>query len=140
MIEGIQIIPKPKIADERGTIMHMLRADDKEFEKFGEIYFSTIYPGVVKAWHFHKTMTLNYFCVVGMIKLVLYKDNEIQEVFMGEDNPCLVKIPPGIWNGFKCISTYPAVVANCATEVHDDLELVRAEAHGDSYNWDRIDR
>lgn len=149
MIEGIQIIPKPKIADERGTIIHMLRVDDPEFEKFGEIYFSTIYPGAVKAWHIHQKMTLNYFCIVGMIKLVLYDDRtmsktryQLQEIFIGEDNPCLVKIPMMVWNGFKGISTYPSIVANCATEVHDDNEISKERAHGSFivYNWNRKDR
>jgi dTDP-4-dehydrorhamnose 3,5-epimerase len=149
MINGVQIIPKIKIADERGTIMTMLRADDQEFEKFGEIYFSTIYPGVVKAWHVHTEMTLNYYCVVGMIKLVLWDNRldsdtrgQVYEIFIGDDNPCLVKIPSYIWNGFKCISIYPAIVANCATKAHDDKEIFRISANTSyiPYNWDRIDR
>jgi dTDP-4-dehydrorhamnose 3,5-epimerase len=144
MIEGVQIIPKSKISDERGTIMHMLRSDDLEFEKFGEIYFSTIYPGVVKAWHLHTKMTLNYYCVVGMIKLVVFNPKmELEEIFIGEDNPCLVKISPLVWNGFKGISTYPSIVANCATEIHDEDEIKRLDIYHNSltnYNWDRIDR
>ena len=57
MIKGVEIHPLKQIPDERGKIMHMLRSDDPYFERFGEIYFSMVYPGVVKGWHLHRLMT-----------------------------------------------------------------------------------
>lgn len=144
MIEGVKIIPLRKIPDERGMIMHMLRADDPHFEKFGEIYFSVVYPGVIKAWHLHKEMTLNYAVISGMIKLVLYDPREesetrreLQELFIGEDNYVLVKIPPKIYNGFKGVGVKPAIVANCATIPHDPNEIVRVDpfAKNIPYDW-----
>ncbi len=149
MIEGVQIIPLSRISDERGRIMHMLRSDAPHFEKFGEIYFSAVYPGAIKAWHIHKTMALNYAAVQGMIKLVLYDDRpgsatkgELMEIFMGEDNYCLVKIPPMVWNGFKGISPKTALVANCATEPHSPDEIMRKDPHTKDipYSWERKDR
>ena len=74
MIHGVEIHPLRQIPDERGKIMHMLRADARHFQKFGEIYFSVVYPGVIKGWHLHKRMTLNYAVIKGMIKLVLHDD------------------------------------------------------------------
>ena len=71
MIEGIQITPLKEIKDERGSVMHMIRSDSKVFKKFGEVYFSTVFPNKIKAWHMHKEMTLNYVCVEGKIKFVL---------------------------------------------------------------------
>ena len=67
MIDGVVIRPLAVIPDERGKVMHMLKATDPEFERFGEIYFSTVFPGVVKGWHFHRDMTLNYAVVSGMM-------------------------------------------------------------------------
>ena len=144
MIEGISVIPLRTIPDERGKIMHMLRADEPHFEKFGEIYFSVVHPGVIKGWHLHKEMTLNYAVISGMIKLVLYDPREdsptrgeIQELFVGEDNYVLVKIPPGIYNGFKGIGTKPAIVANCATIPHRPDEMKRADPFASDipYDW-----
>ncbi len=144
MIEGVEVINLKKIPDERGKIMHMLRCDDKHFESFGEIYFSEVYPGVVKGWHLHKKMTLNYAVPVGMIKLVLYDDRpnsstkgEVMELFVGENNYCLVKIPFGVWNGFKGISPAPAIVANCATIPHDPKEIERLDPLSPKipYDW-----
>jgi dTDP-4-dehydrorhamnose 3,5-epimerase len=144
MIDRVKVKPLKKISDERGIIMHMLRCDDPDFEKFGEIYFSIVYPGVVKGWHIHKEMTLNYAVISGMVKLVLYdprKDSktkgEIQELSIGEDNYVLVKIPPGIWNGFKGIGSKPAIVANCATIPHhpDEIERLDPSNNDIPYDW-----
>lgn len=144
MIDGVIVKPLRRIPDERGYIMHMLRSNDPEFEKFGEIYFSTIYPDAIKAWHLHKKMTLNYAVVVGMIKLVLYDDRqssptngEIQELFLGQENYQLVQIPPYIWNGFKAVGNQMAIVANCSTIPHDPEEIVRMSPFDPAiaYDW-----
>ena len=145
MIQGVSIRPLKQTPDERGKVMHMLRRDDPWFERFGEIYFSVIYPGAIKAWHLHKIMTLNYGVVSGAIKLVLYDDRdgsptkgELQEIFTGEECYSLITIPPNIWNGFKGIGAKPALVANCATEPHDPSEIVRMDPFSKKipYNWD----
>ena len=145
MITGVEIRPLRQIPDERGKVMHMLRRDDPWFREFGEIYFSVVYPGVIKGWHLHKRMTLNYAVVSGMIKLVLYDDREgsptkgeLQEIFTGQENYTLVTIPQGIWNGFKGIGITPAIVANCATVPHDPQEIVRLDPFSDRipYRWD----
>ena len=144
MIEGVSVIALKQIADERGKVMHMLRADAPHFEAFGEIYFTVVYPGAIKGWHLHKRMTLNYAVVSGMVKLVLYDPRqdsptkgEIQELFIGEDNYVLVRIPPRIWNGFKGIGRKPAMAANCATIPHDSDEVVRLDPFSKEipYDW-----
>jgi dTDP-4-dehydrorhamnose 3,5-epimerase len=145
MIEGVEIHPLRQIPDERGTVLHMLRRDDPWFAEFGEIYFSVVFPGAIKAWHLHKRMTLNYAVPSGRIKLVLYDDRddsptrgELQEIFTGEDFYALVTVPPGVWNGFKGIGTAPAIVANCATVPHDPEEIVRLDPFSPKipYRWE----
>lgn len=144
MINGVLIKPLKQIPDERGKIMHMLRADDPHFTQFGEIYFSVVYPDVIKGWHLHTRMTLNYAVIAGMIKLVLYDareisptKGEIQELFIGEYNYVLVQIPPGIYNGFKGIGVKPAIVANCSDIPHDPEEIFRIDPFSDDipYDW-----
>ena len=151
MIEGVKIIQLTKIPDERGTIFHMLRTSDPHFTKFGEIYFSKIYANAIKGWHLHKTITLNYCVVSGMIKLVLYDSRklsktygEIMELFIGDDNYTLVSIPPNITNGHKGLSTH-SILANCTDYPHDQIEseeMVRLDPHSNEipYNWERKDR
>ena len=147
MIEGVRITPLRQIVDERGKVMHMLRSDSEAFEQFGEIYFSCVYPGVVKGWHRHREMTLNYAVPHGQIRFVLYDDRsgsstegEIQEVHVGvdADNYCLLTVPPMIWNGFKGLGVGMSIVANCATIPHDPDEIERRDADSAEipYRWD----
>lgn len=131
-IEGVKIYNKNVIADERGKILHMLRNDDKNFIKFGEIYFSYVYPQKVKAWHIHKKMTLNYCSAFGKIRLVLFDDREksktkggIQEIILSNENHVLVSIPPMVWNGFCSANDETAVLANCSDIPHDKEEILR---------------
>lgn len=144
MIKGVKITPLRQILDERGKIMHMLRSDSDVFQDFGEIYFSCVYPGAIKGWHIHKEMTLNYAVPHGKIKLVLFDDRpesetkgELQEIFIGPDNYCLVTIPPLVWNGFKGIGTEMAIVANCSSIPHDPQEIDRMDPFDKRipYDW-----
>lgn len=144
MIDGVVVTPLRQIPDERGKVMHMLRVDSPVFIQFGEIYFSTVFPGAIKAWHIHKEMTLNYAVPHGRIKFVLYDDRpasptrgKIQEIFLGPDNYCLVTVPPMVWNGFKGIGTETAIVANCASIPHrpDEIERKPATDPGIPYDW-----
>jgi dTDP-4-dehydrorhamnose 3,5-epimerase len=144
MIHGVSVRMLRQIIDERGKIMHFLKKSDPEFESFGEVYFSTIHAGVVKAWHQHERMSLNYVVPVGNIKFVLFDPRPesptrgmIQELFLGPDNYCLVSVPPLIWNGFKGIGEGIALVANCATLEHDPRELRRVDPFENDipYDW-----
>ncbi len=144
MIDGVLVVPLKQIPDERGKVMHMLKATDAHFETFGEIYFSVVYPGVIKGWHLHKKLTINYAVVSGQIKLVLYDQREnsptkgeLMELFVGEDNYVLVKVPPDVVNGFKGVGVKPAIVANCTTIPHDPEEIIRIDPLNNDipYDW-----
>lgn len=149
MIEGVKIIQLKQIPDERGKIMHMLRSTDPHFEQFGEIYFSVAYPGVIKGWHLHTKQTQFYAVIQGMIKLVLFderKDSptkgELMELFTGEDNYQLVRIPVGVVNGYKTIGVKPAIVANCATLAHEPNEMLRYDPLSShiKYDWSLVNK
>jgi dTDP-4-dehydrorhamnose 3,5-epimerase len=112
MIEGVKTKKLRVIPDERGWLMEILRADDEIFDKFGQAYVTTAYPGVVKAWHYHKKQTDNFTCIKGMMKVALYDAREdsatykeVNEFFVGEKNPILISVPPGVYHGFKAIGT-----------------------------------
>jgi len=111
MMDGVKIKQLRVIPDERGHLMEMLRSDDDLYEKFGQAYLTTTYPGVVKAWHMHKKQDDNVVCVKGMIKLALFDDREgsssrgeVMEIFLGEHRPALVQIPREVYHGWKCVS------------------------------------
>jgi dTDP-4-dehydrorhamnose 3,5-epimerase len=150
MIDGVTVKALRLISDERGRLMEILRADDKEFSKFGQVYITTAYPGVVKAWHCHKLQDDNMTVLVGMIKIVLYDGREdsptkgvINEFFVGDHNHILLHIPKYVWHGFKCISDHEAMIVNTVTECydHENPDEYRKPPHGSDipYDWSRKD-
>lgn len=150
MIDGVKTKKLRVLPDERGRLMEMLRADDDLFIRFGQVYLTTAYPGVVKGWHYHKKQTDNMVVVKGMMKIVLFdarKDSpthgEINEFFTGEHNPLLLQIPPLVYHGFKCISVEEALVINCPTDVYNyrSPDEYRVDPHDPSipYDWSRKD-
>ncbi|MCG6552546.1 MAG: dTDP-4-dehydrorhamnose 3,5-epimerase family protein [Candidatus Magnetominusculus sp. LBB02] len=129
MIEGVSVSPLKQIEDDRGKVMHMLRRDWPQFERFGEIYFSVVNSGAVKAWKLHKQMALNLAVPFGRIRLVIYDERAdsptrglIDDFTIGEGNYSLVHVPPLVWSGFMGISDGISILANCATEMHDPAE------------------
>lgn len=150
MIDGVNVKELKVISDERGRLMEMLRRDDPIFKQFGQIYLTTAYPGVVKAWHYHKQQWDHFVCVTGMMKVVLYdaRDDspthgEVNEFFLGDHHPVLLQIPPLVYHGFKCISDEEAIVINTASEVydHNEPDEFRVPAHENDipYDWARKD-
>jgi dTDP-4-dehydrorhamnose 3,5-epimerase len=148
VLEGVKVLPLRKIPDERGTIMHGARRDTL-LNDFGEVYFKKLYFGVVTGWHVHETLILNYICVHGMIKLVLYDMRKesptrghLQEIFFGDDNYCLVHIPSGIATGVKGMSAPFSLLVNVASEPHNPaVQYLRIDPHSGEipYDWARHD-
>jgi len=150
MIEGVQTKKLKVIADERGRLMEMLRCDDSEFKKFGQVYMTTAYPGVVKGWHYHLKQSDGFVVVKGMIKLVLYDRRsdsptlgEINQFFLGEHNPLLVNIPCGVVHGFKGMGLEEAMIINVVSEPYDyqNPDEYRIDPHSTEipYDWTRKD-
>lgn len=142
MIHDVKVSKLNIISDNRGKVMHMLKADDSVFEKFGEIYFSTIFYESVKGWHLHKEASLNYACVSGKVRLVLFDDRndsltkgKYQELILSPENYFLVTIPPNIWNGFKGLDKKESIIANCLTLPHNEKEMVRKEFNDKTFNY-----
>jgi dTDP-4-dehydrorhamnose 3,5-epimerase len=146
MIHGVRVKPLRVIADERGRLMEILRSDDEIFLRFGQLYMTTAYPGVVKGWHYHRRQVDHFAVVKGMIKLALYDRREgsptcgeVNEFFLGEQNPQLVQVPQLVLHGFKGIGTEEAIVINCPTEVYryDDPDEFRVDPLGNEipYDW-----
>src|SRR5512143_1774611 len=150
MIDGVMVKQLRVIPDERGRLMEILREDDDIYMRFGQVYLTTGYPGVVKAWHYHKVQ-FDHFCVVkGMMKVVLYDSRdgsatkgEVDEFFLGEHRPVLLRIPPLVYHGFKAIGTEEALLVNIPTEMYNrnEPDEYRVDPHKNDipYSWERKD-
>jgi dTDP-4-dehydrorhamnose 3,5-epimerase len=150
IIDGVLVKPLRVIPDERGRLMEILRSDDQIFVRFGQVYITTAYPGVVKGWHYHKRQTDNMTVVYGMMKIALYDARDesptkgmVNEFFVGLQNPMLIQIPPLVFHGFKCIGDREAIVINVPTEVYSysEPDEYRVHPHDNDipYSWGRED-
>ncbi len=128
--------------------MEILRSDEPIFQKFGQVYMTTAYPGVAKAWHYHKLQDDHFTCISGVMRLALYDSREdsptykeINDFVVSLDNPILVKIPKLIYHGFKCVSDIEAIVINVPTmtynyKVPDEYRL-DAFDNDIPYDWNK---
>ena len=154
MIDGVQVKCLRVIPDERGRLMEILRRDDPFFRGFGQVYLTTAYPGVVKAWHYHAKQYDNFVVLTGMMKVALFDDREnsptrgkVDQFYLGDYNQQLLQIPPGVYHGFKCVSAYEALVLNCPSEPynHENPDEYRLLPHAPAtkmkipYDWGRKD-
>ena len=129
MLKGIKITPLKTISDDRGSVKHMMKCTDPIFKRFGEIYFSVIFPGKIKAWSKNKKTTVNYAVIEGNVKLVIYDGKESQIVYTGEENYCLITIPPRLWRGFMAIGEKKAIVADLMDKPYDQEDTEKAGPH-----------
>jgi len=144
-IDGVVVTELRQISDERGTVLHMLRCDAPEFTRFGECYFSEVLPGAVKAWKRHRAQTQNIAVPVGRIRMAMYDDRQgaatrgqLHVMDLGRPDAYVrLRIPPGLWYGFACISVTPALLANCADLLHDptDSEVRPVNDPAIPYAW-----
>lgn len=150
LIDGVEARRAKVIPDERGRLGEILRADDPWFEKFGQVYFTTTYPGVVKAWHFHKIQTDHFYVAKGTIKIALYDDrkdsptySQVNEIYLSQHCPGLLRIPPGIQHGWMCIGQTESYIINVVSEMYnyDKPDEYRTDPHENHipYDWTRKD-
>ncbi|MDO8964773.1 MAG: dTDP-4-dehydrorhamnose 3,5-epimerase family protein [Coriobacteriia bacterium] len=147
MIDGVKVKPIKSIPDDRGMLMEMWRSDDPDFQAFGQVYMTVVYPGVVKAWHYHRKQTDHFVCVSGMAKVGLYDPREdsptkgeVQTVYLGWQRQALLIIPPGVYHGFTPAGPEPASIINIPTELYDHADPDEFRRPFDDpeipYDWD----
>jgi len=151
MIDGVEVKQLSLIPDERGYLMEMLRCDDEIFDQFGQVYVSAVYQDVVKGWHCHHEQTDFVVCVSGMIKLVMYDaredsptNNDVNELYLGEQKRILVKIPTRVYHGWKGITPGASLVVNCPDRPYryENPDEHRIDPHSADipYTWERQDQ
>ena len=147
MIQGVEIKQLTRHADERGYLMELVRSDDAIFSKFGQCYVSMNYPGVVRAWHWHKKQDDFFVVVKGMIKVGLFDmregsptRGEADEYYLGDNNNIVLKIPPGVAHGYKTVGTEPSLLVNFPSELYNREQPDEYRLPWDTdqipFNWD----
>ena len=150
LIDGAAVRRRKVLVDERGRLGEIFRADDALFEKFGQVYFTTTYPGVVKGWHYHKKQVDNIYVIKGTVKIALYDGRdgsatkgEVNEVYLSEHCPGVVHVPCGVYHGWMCTGQAEAYIVNVVSEMYDynEPDEYRTDPHDNDipYEWARKD-
>ncbi len=126
MIKDVTVKNLIKHVDDRGFFMEILRDDDKLLKRFGQASMSMTYPGVVKAFHYHKRQDDLWFFPSGNAQVVLHDlredsptKGETNVFYMGENNPILLFIPAGVAHGYRVLGNMPATIVYFTTESYD---------------------
>ena len=148
MIEGVYVTPLKQIFHPKGDIFHAVKNTDPGFNGFGEAYFSTIKPSMIKAWKRHFNMTLNLVCIKGEIHFVLYDDREgarsygqFMEVTLSPAKYyCRLTVPPRVWMGFKGTDGSDSLLLNIADIPHDptEQENIPMEESPIVFDWTKL--
>lgn len=146
-LSGVELFSLKQFADDRGKVMHIMRADAPHFSQFGEVYCSFVNPHIIKGWKKHMLMEQNFAVPVGKVQFVLFDARpssttykQYEEFILGEDPTSykLLKIPPEIWYSFKCLADHPSMIVNCSSHVHEPNESISVDIHHPDipYRWD----
>jgi dTDP-4-dehydrorhamnose 3,5-epimerase len=146
-IEGVTLKKLNQFSDDRGDVLHMLKSSDDNFTKFGEIYFSEILPGKIKAWKYNKMQSQNLAVPIGIVKFIIFDNRSdsnsfgnIAEITLGRHNYSLLHLPAGLWYGFKSKCNYPSLIANCIESPYDANESIKKDYSDDfcPVNWNLV--
>ena len=119
--------------------MHALKDSDDGFNGFGEVYFSWVEQGAIKAWKYHQHMTLNLVVPLGEVSIVFHlKDQEkyFRTENIGEERYARLTVPPGIRFGFQGKASGRSLLMNVADIEHHPDEVLRKPVSNIFYKWD----
>ncbi len=115
MLQGVKIKHIKRFCDDRGFLCEVQKEGEETAIQVKQTTYTETYPGVIKAFHWHKNQTDAWFVVKGEIQIVMYdlrEDSETkgqtQVVYAGESNPVMVVIPPGVAHGYRVLGTQKA--------------------------------
>ena len=137
-LADILVTPLMRLPTIGGDVMHALKNSDNGFNGFGEVYFSWVERGAIKAWKCHQHMTLNLVVPLGEISFVFHiKDQEncFRTENIGEEKYVRLTVPPGIWFGFQGRGSGQSLLMNLADMAHDPDEVLRKKTSEIVYNW-----
>ncbi len=129
MIKDVAIKQIKKFADDRGFFAEIIKSGEETFHEVKQTSYTETYPGVIKAFHWHKKQWDVWFVVKGMAQVVLHDlredsetKGETQVICAGENNPVLISIPPGVAHGYRVLGNDKVGLFYHTSEAYDSAD------------------
>lgn len=146
MIYGVKVKALKVISDERGKLMEIMRVSETKVQP-QQVYLTTAHENVVKdkkCFHMHEKQNDFFCCIKGKIRLVLVDTRknsrtkgEINELEIGEENPCLVGIPKKVLHAFKSLKGESFII-NCIDHEYNKSHPDEFRIENSYYDWDKL--
>ena len=139
-LADILVTPLRRIPTAGGDVLHAMKQSDAGYDGFGEVYFSCVSGGSIKAWKRHTRMVMNVVVPVGQVRFVFRtvdatRIDEFRVEEIGVDRYARITVPAGIWFGFQGRSSQQSLVLNIASIPHDPLEVEHLNIADINYIW-----
>ena len=136
-LADISLTPLARIPTKGGDVLHGIKLTEQSYAGFGEAYFSWVDIHAIKAWKRHLKMTMNVIVPFGQTRFVfrLPGDDVYRVEDIGVERYARITVPPGIWFGFKGLSSPQSLVLNVASIAHDPTEVERVSIGEFKYDW-----
>ena len=151
MIKDVAIKKVVRHSDDRGFFSEIIKESEETFHEVKQTSYTETYPGVIKAFHWHKKQWDIWFVVSGNMQIVLHdmrEDSETrgetQVVYAGKDNPVLVSIPPYVAHGYRVLGNEKACLFYHTSEAYNpkepDEERIDFDDPKIGFNWETENR
>lgn len=125
-IEGCIVRPFHKFTDDRGWLAEIFRTDELEEPLHPQMgYISQTDPGVTRGPHEHREQTDLFAFFSGSYTVFLWDDRigsttlgNCQVMKVGEANPVVLLIPPGVVHAYRNDGETAALVLNCPNRLY----------------------
>jgi dTDP-4-dehydrorhamnose 3,5-epimerase len=149
LIEGVRIQPFPVWPDDRGYFLEVARLQQGLVSDFPaastQVSSAFNYPGIIKAFHYHKRQTDYWVPAAGLLQVALvdlrresHSYGAKNTLYVGALRPWQLIIPPGVAHGYKVIGEQPSVLVYITNRIYDPKDEGRIPYNETAiaYDWE----
>lgn len=149
LIQGVEIQPFPVWPDDRGYFLEVARSGQGLIAGFPagstQISAALNYPGIIKAFHYHRFQTDYWVPAAGLLQVALVdlrrgsaSYGKKNTLYVGALRPWQLLIPPGVAHGYKVIGNQNSVLVYVTNRTYDPQDEGRISYNdsGIAYDWE----
>ena len=149
LIERVEVKPFPLWPDDRGYFLEIARLTQGLVSDFPvqrtQVSAAFNYPGIIKAFHFHRLQTDFWVPAAGLLQVALVDFRRgsptygvKNTLYVGSFRPWQILIPPGVAHGYKVIGEHPSMLVYITNRTYDPNDEGRIPYNDTAiaYDWE----